>query len=100
VYIKTKFTQHGSEWISYVPVHAMKAHGRMEIVLHILRLCTRWKWVVIFTRWLLYPHGKSPKPWVLGHLAHSLDIYDTIFDIYVRYKVSAILFNVHILLVK
>jgi len=79
VYIKTKLTQQGSEWVSYVPVYALKAYGRMEIVLNILSLCTRWKWVVIFTPWLLYPHGKSPKPWVLGHPAHS----NIIFDIYV-----------------
>jgi len=27
---------------------------------HILKLGTRWTWVVNFTVWLLYPQGKSP----------------------------------------
>jgi hypothetical protein len=39
----------------------MKAYwGSDGIAPHILDLSTRWKWVVSFTPWLLYPQGKSP----------------------------------------
>jgi hypothetical protein len=40
--------------------HAMKTHwgGGAVIAPHILDLRTRWRWVVSFTPWPLYPQGK------------------------------------------
>jgi hypothetical protein len=41
--------------------HAMKAYcGSGGIATHILDLGTRWRRVVSFTPWPLYPQGKSP----------------------------------------
>jgi hypothetical protein len=41
--------------------HAMKTYWRSGgITSHILDLSTRWRWVVSFTPWLLYPQGKNP----------------------------------------
>jgi hypothetical protein len=41
--------------------HAMKAYWRSgDIAPRIIDLGTRWRWVVSFTPWPLYPQGKSP----------------------------------------
>jgi hypothetical protein len=40
--------------------HTMTYWGIGGIAPHILDLSTRWRWVVSFIRWLLYPQGKSP----------------------------------------
>ena len=43
-----------------VPVHAMKAYvDSRGISPLILNLSTRWKWVVKFTPWLIYPSDKN-----------------------------------------
>jgi hypothetical protein len=36
----------------------MKAYQGAEVFFH--KIGTRWKWVVNFTPWTLYPHGKNP----------------------------------------
>jgi hypothetical protein len=39
----------------------MKAYWGVEVLLHsFFVFATRWKWVVSFTPWPLYPQGKSP----------------------------------------
>jgi len=41
--------------------HAMKMYwGTESIAPRILHLGTRWRWVVSFMTWSLYPWGKSP----------------------------------------
>jgi hypothetical protein len=50
--------------------HAMEAYWGVEVQLHVLfDLGTRWRWMVSFTSWSLYPQGKSslyPLDWRLG----------------------------------
>jgi hypothetical protein len=42
--------------------HTMKTYWESgSIASHILNLGTRWRWVVSFMPWILYPQGKSPQ---------------------------------------
>jgi len=36
--------------------------GDRDIAPHIVNCATRWKWIVRFMPWLLYPWGKSTPP--------------------------------------
>lgn len=43
-----------------IPVHALKSGGVSRGVAPlIINLSTRWRWVVSFTSWLIYPQGKE-----------------------------------------
>jgi hypothetical protein len=48
--------------------HAMKVYcGSGDIAPCILDLGTRWKWLISFMHWPLYPQGKSPGTlWIDG----------------------------------